>query len=164
MARCVWRCGRWGAPWSRSTASPTRSACWSSSATPPPPASCATPSTSTRSAGIGGGGSRDHSAHLSLVQGLNLKQQLGQKLQQVLLIGQDTQGDTAADVVTVESLMEAENVAKAAAPKFDWDKIPICLMFTTRNGESKIIKHTNKSLTAQVFSPKGTSNNWFDQV
>ena len=99
-----------------------------------------------------------------MVQGLNLKQQLGQKLQQVLLIGQDTQGDTAGDVVTVESLMEAENVAKAAAPKFDWDKIPICLMFTTRNGESKIIKHTNKSLTAQVFSPKGTSNNWFDQV
>ena len=40
----------------------------------------------------------------------------------------------------------------------------ICLMFTTRNGESKIIKHTNKTLTAQVFSPKGASNNWFDQV
>ena len=33
-----------------------------------------------------------------------------------------------------------------------------------RNGESKIIKHTNKTLTAQVFSPKGASNNWFDQV
>ena len=37
-------------------------------------------------------------------------------------------------------------------------------MYTTRNGESKVVKHTNKSLTSQVFSPKGASNNWFDQV
>lgn len=95
----------------------------------------------------------------NIEQGLNLRQQL-ENLKQVILIGESEDHDV---VVTVKSLMETETNTRVGGGKFDWDKTPICLMLTTRNGESKIVKHTNKSLTAQVFSPKGASNNWFDQ-
>ena len=96
----------------------------------------------------------------NIEQGLNLRQQL-ESLKHVIQVGES---EGHEDVVTVKSLMEAETNTRIGGGKFDWDKAPICLMFTTRNGESKIVKHTNKSLTAQVFSPKGASNNWFDQV
>ena len=96
----------------------------------------------------------------NIEQGLNLRQQL-ENLKQVILIGESEDHDV---VVTVKSLMETETNTRVGVGKFDWDKTPICLMLTTRNGESKIVKHTNKSLIAQVFSPKGASNNWFDQV
>jgi len=91
-------------------------------------------------------------------QGLNLKEQL-EGLKHIILIGEESH----EDVVTVSSLMNTPADVKQSQCKFDWDKSPICLMYTTRNGESKVVKHTNKSLTSQVFSPKGASNNWFDQ-
>jgi len=92
-------------------------------------------------------------------QGLNLKEQVD-GLKQIILIGDEQ----IEDVVTIASLLEGEPSSTKLSPcKFDWDKKPICLMYTTRNGESKIVKHTNKTLTAQIFSPKGASNNWFDQ-
>ena len=96
----------------------------------------------------------------NIEQGLNLRQQL-EGLKQIIQVGES---EGHEDVVTVKSLMDAEANTRIGGGKFDWDMAPICLMFTTRNGESKIVKHTNKSLTAQVFSPKGASNNWFDQV
>ena len=96
----------------------------------------------------------------NIEQGLNLRQQL-ESLKQIIQVGES---EGHEDVVTVKSLMDAEANTRIGGGKFDWDMAPICLMFTTRNGESKIVKHTNKSLTAQVFSPKGASNNWFDQV
>ena len=67
-------------------------------------------------------------------------------------------------VVSISKFLETKSPSRPANSKFDWDKSPICLMYTTRNGQSRVVKHTNKSITAQVFSPKGTSNHWFDQV
>ena len=94
-------------------------------------------------------------------QGMNMVG-LVESVEQVLLINQESH----EDVVTVHSLMETEAESRKISTfnKFDWDKTPILMMYTTRCGESKIVKHTNKSMTAQVFSPKGTSNHWFDQV
>ena len=93
-------------------------------------------------------------------QALTLKQEVA-SLQHVLLIGQEEKVD---GVVNVSAMLNNAPDIKLKEVKFDWDKAPVCLMYTTRNGESKVVKHTNKSLTAQVFSPKGSSNNWFDQV
>ena len=67
-------------------------------------------------------------------------------------------------VVSISKFLETKSPSRPANSKFDWDKSAICLMYTTRNGQSRVVKHTNKSITAQVFSPKGTSNHWFDQV
>ena len=93
-------------------------------------------------------------------QAITLKQEVS-SLEHVLLIGQEEEME---GVVTVSSLLNNSPDINLKEVKLDWDKAPVCLMYTTRNGESKVVKHTNKSLTAQVFSPKGSSNNWFDQV
>ena len=66
-------------------------------------------------------------------------------------------------MVTVSSLLQSPSNIKVTEVRLDWDKATVMMMYTTRNGESKVVRHTNKSLIAQVFSPKGTSNNWFDQ-
>ena len=65
---------------------------------------------------------------MMMIQGLNLRQQL-ESLKQILLIGE---AEAHEDVVTVTSLMETEAGARTGAARFDWDKAPICLMFTTR--------------------------------
>ena len=93
-------------------------------------------------------------------QAIALKQEVA-TLKHVLLIGQQEEMD---GVVSVTSLLNTAPDIKLKEVKFDWDSSPVCMMYTTRNGESKVVTHTNKSLTAQVFSPKGSSNNWFDQV
>jgi len=84
-----------------------------------------------------------------------------ESLKNILVIGQD---ETAEGVVSISKLLEKKSSSRPSNSKFDWDKSPICLMYTTRNGQSRVVKHTNKSITAQVFSPKGTSNHWFDQI
>jgi len=92
--------------------------------------------------------------------GLKLKQEL-ESLKNILVIGQEEATDGA---VSISKFLEKKCPSRPANSKFDWDKSPICLMYTTRNGHSRVVKHTNKSITAQVFSPKGTSNHWFDQI
>ena len=66
-------------------------------------------------------------------------------------------------MVTVSSLLQSPSNIEVTEVRLDWDKATVMMMYTTRNGESKVVRHTNKSLIAQVFSPMGTSNNWFDQ-
>ena len=92
-------------------------------------------------------------------QAIALKQEVS-SVKHVLLLGQQ---EEVEGVVTVSSLLESPPDIKVKEVRLDWDKATVMLLYTTRNGESKVVKHTNKSLTAQVFSPKGASNNWFDQ-
>jgi len=96
----------------------------------------------------------------NMEDGIKIKEELD-SLKTVLVIGQDDAPDGA---VRVSTLLERKCPTRPASSKFDWDKSPVCLMYTSRNGESQVVKHTNKSFTAQVFSPKGTSNHWFDQI
>ena len=45
-----------------------------------------------------------------------------------------------------------------------WDTQPIYLVWTGQDEDQVVVQHTSKSLIAQMFSPNGTSNHWFDQV
>ena len=60
-------------------------------------------------------------------QGLNLKGQVD-SLKNIILIGDDSH----EDVITVQSLLLTPGDKKYQQTKFDWDKEPICLMYTTR--------------------------------
>jgi acyl-coenzyme A synthetase/AMP-(fatty) acid ligase len=84
-----------------------------------------------------------------------------ESLKSILVIGQDA---VPEGVVSISKLLEKKSPARPSYPKFDWEKSVLCLLYTTRSGQSRVVKHTNKSITAQVFSPKGTSNHWFDQI
>jgi len=92
--------------------------------------------------------------------GLKLKDNL-QTLNHVLVVSQD---EVPTQAVSVGKLLESKATWKPANSKFDWDKAPLLLMYTTRSSKPKVVKHTNKSISAQMFSPKGTSNHWFDQI
>jgi len=63
----------------------------------------------------------------------------------------------------VEELLQGEAGRGALGHSWDWDSSPLSLSYTSRNGVSRVVQHTNRSLTFQVFGPKGTSNHWFDQ-
>ena len=49
-------------------------------------------------------------------------------MKNIILIGDDSH----EDVITVQSLLLTPGDKKCQQTKFDWDKEPICLMYTTR--------------------------------
>ena len=97
---------------------------------------------------------------LNLEEGLEVKNRGG--VAQVVVIGMEEGGQIGATRVE-ELLAKEKEVRGSACHAWDWDTSALSLSYTSRDGRSRVVQHTNKSLTFQVFGPKGTSNHWFDQ-
>ena len=97
---------------------------------------------------------------LNFEEGLEVKNRGG--VAQVVVIGMEEGGGGGATRVE-ELLANEKGVRGSACHAWDWDTSALSLSYTSRDGRSRVVQHTNKSLTFQVFGPKGTSNHWFDQ-
>jgi len=97
---------------------------------------------------------------LNFEEGLEVKNRGG--VAQVVVIGTEEGGASGATRVE-ELLVNEKGVRGSACHAWDWDTSALSLSYTSRDGRSRVVQHTNKSLTFQVFGPKGTSNHWFDQ-
>ena len=97
---------------------------------------------------------------LNFEEGLEVKNRGG--VAQVVVIGMEEGGGSGGTRVE-ELLANEKGVRGSACHAWDWDTSALSLSYTSRDGRSRVVQHTNKSLTFQVFGPKGTSNHWFDQ-
>ena len=78
----------------------------------------------------------------------------------VVVVGQEEGRGGAC--TRVEELLQERGEAREGHA-WDWDREVLSLSYTSRDGRSRLVQHTNRSLVTQVFPPKGTSNHWFDQ-
>ena len=97
---------------------------------------------------------------LNFEEGLEVKNRGG--VAQVVVIGME-EGSASGATRVEELLANEKGVRGSACHAWDWDTSALSLSYTSRDGRSRVVQHTNKSLTFQVFGPKGTSNHWFDQ-
>ena len=67
-------------------------------------------------------------------------------------------------MVTIKQLVATEGQVQSTVRHGTWDTQPIYLVWTGQDDDQVVVQHTSKSLIAQMFSPNGTSNHWFDQV